>query len=828
MEKLPKAEGLIQTRIPKADPSTIVQATPKNFSAEQPKTSFEEFSATMPVKSTSESSKKDLDLPSFSLDTLTLSVQPSEAGTKNLTVDATPREQRSQLRSVVAALEHQTLVPNSSSVALPSSAAESAPSASAAPASADAPGTEKKAGNERIQETIDRVQPQREAMIAAQTAYLERYKDFYRQKGAEKGGEPEELKQLKSAYDESRALYGNALSQSAVERLKDRGVRVREGESMEDAVRRTVDRYNRLVRFNEVVKPASRAMNEARVEALGERPKNIFQKGLGWMRKQNDRLETWAGSKQKARVYRSAIAAIAITGGFAAAGAFATSGILAAAGFATFRFGRSLAAVVAGAAAGETAAQLYARLHGNKSVADAEKALEMVGRNQDLRESPNQQLTAAELDNLDESRLVLEKKADRMALERRKNLIRALTALGVGAGVSALLAENVSVDQMGGGAASKPEASVTGTGESATNSPEAGVAKAVPPSSSEASGVTAVESQPQKILSAAIDEPGEGTDSALLELKKAIAGNELPEGAVNSPVVQLLMSERANEVSRLMDDFGTRGMNVHPGDSFFIDEKHNLYYQPVGEKPQLFLENADGAVVPHELGGTALPEVPTESPTASPEPVAETAAPVNVPEQDPASSATTQELNMQEMRKLTPEPSIQSGSTPPIEFPPEGTPESLDVDTTGTALREGMRFGDSAAPDASVAAPEIQQLSVPVEGAPQFNQFGADLAKADVYNDANGNLFAHVPADPTKTVEQMSEARFALAQEYMKQHPGTPVSYVDVSKETTMFGFGADRFNVKVVTFMSPDGIGISPVETRIQPLSETEMRPRG
>ena len=60
---------------------------------------------------------------------------------------------------------------------------------------------------------------------------------------------------------------------------------------------KVMERYKRYVRFKEVVKPGAEKAYQARVEALDERGKNVVEKSLGWVAKQNKALEEKYGKK---------------------------------------------------------------------------------------------------------------------------------------------------------------------------------------------------------------------------------------------------------------------------------------------------------------------------------------------------------------------------------------------------------------------------------------------------------------------------------------------------------------------------------------------------
>src|SRR5690606_17623912 len=140
-----------------------------------------------------------------------------------------------------------------------------------------APETPKEA-REALRATIERFEEkpapsiaplERSIMQEREKEYLNAYRELERKrtvwgrlsKGKELGAEMARVEALKREYDEARVSYGNALTASAEKRLSEKG-----GDSLRaDAV---LDRYNRIVRFREVMKPAVERKLAARKEAL--------------------------------------------------------------------------------------------------------------------------------------------------------------------------------------------------------------------------------------------------------------------------------------------------------------------------------------------------------------------------------------------------------------------------------------------------------------------------------------------------------------------------------------------------------------------------------
>ncbi|MEO6536640.1 MAG: hypothetical protein ABIT47_03015 [Candidatus Paceibacterota bacterium] len=290
-------------------------------------------------------------------------------------------------------------------------------------------------GNQLPKEKINAVEyflsNEKQAMDVAESAYLDEYKKFYATKGAKEKNQPEELKQLKAAYDESRITYGNALTASAKDRLESRGMKPRLGEKKEISKGDILERYNRIVRYNEIIKPAAEKRYNARIEAIGEREKGILSKGIGWMGSQNKKLEEKIG-KNGARFVK-ALSTTVIAGGVGVAtGALAAFGPAALVGWGTWRIARAVGSSLAAAGAGEAAAQLYGASLGRILQNRSENKLKIIGRT-------GQGLTIEDLEKYDREREGHERGVDQRTLEQEKMVLRALVALGVGAGISTSL-----------------------------------------------------------------------------------------------------------------------------------------------------------------------------------------------------------------------------------------------------------------------------------------------------------------------------------------------------------------------------------------------------
>jgi len=281
-----------------------------------------------------------------------------------------------------------------------------------------------------------RVEAERTAVLEAETAYLTAYKQFEQKKtiwnrlakGKDLKEESEKVEALKRVYDEKRVVYAEALTGSAKERLVDTK---RADEKLE--------RYNRLVRFREVVKPAAEKRLAARKEALDARGRNVFEKALGWSATHNQKLETKYG-KTGARALRALTSAVLISGGAAvlgAAGIAAPMSLVALAGFGTYKFARCFGGAVLGAGGAEVCVYAYEKFFGRKHLESAKESLKTEGRASEI--------SLESLQAIDAVREKLGVDSDEITLRKKKALVKAITAFGIGASSAAILAEFVAV-----------------------------------------------------------------------------------------------------------------------------------------------------------------------------------------------------------------------------------------------------------------------------------------------------------------------------------------------------------------------------------------------
>jgi len=266
------------------------------------------------------------------------------------------------------------------------------------------------------------VKAERDAMQKAELAYLGLFKELHAKRldTADAGPEVERLRELESAYQASRVAYASALDKSVRNRLLAKG-------ATDEQIEHTLARYNRLVRYNEIVRPGAEKKLQARYEGLDARGQSVFTKALEWSSKRNQAFEKWIGGKNRARIARAAIGAVTVSAGAAAFGHLAAGALL---GYAGLRFGRSVFSAFAGGAIAERVGV------GFQSGAETMRLKNLVSVEERGRSAGA--LTAESLAALDKERLT---NTDERALVRKTAIVKALTAIGVGAGAASALAE---------------------------------------------------------------------------------------------------------------------------------------------------------------------------------------------------------------------------------------------------------------------------------------------------------------------------------------------------------------------------------------------------
>lgn len=453
---------------------------------------------------------------------------------------------------------------------------------------------------------------------AKETEYLNAYKDLERKsgflnkilKGKELRDESERVAALKRAYDEARVAYGNALTSSAAERLGEKGSAALRSE-------RVLERYNRLVRFNEVVKPAAEKRIQARLEALDSRGQSAFDKGLSWAGRKNAELEKIAGGKMQARAVRAAATTILVVGGAAILGGAGTTSLLALAGYGSYRFVRALGSSVLAGAAGELGGRAYESLRGRKVQKAAQESLKNAGRTSNW----TSELTIADLERIDAKREKLAVDASEEALQKKKLLVKAITAFGIGAGAAGALAELSSmqhaaeaaagstdltseqargIEGLMSGSAARHGLSVT-SAEHATDAaptvPDAIPTGPVAPTLENALG------------GATIDKPGQGMGELFVGLRHTLNADTAVIAHPSAALKHVLESDPNALAREINAASGGESMVMHQGDQLLVDKNQNVWFQAKGGEPKLLFENdaaTPGGFKAHVVEGAVM------------------------------------------------------------------------------------------------------------------------------------------------------------------------------------------------------------------------------
>lgn len=558
---------------------------------------------------------------------------------------------------------------------------------------------------------------ERAAMLQAEREYLTAFKEINKRGflGKRFGQEAREVDELKRAYAQSRATYGNALVQSVQRRLTNENVPAEKQEKI-------LARYNRLVRYNEVTKPVAELRIRARQEGLNEKEKGVFLRGLEYFGAGNRRLEQKLG-KPGALITRSLIGATIMTGGAAALGFVGTASVIGLAGYGGFKFLRGLgSAVLFGTVGGGGAARLYEKkLGGEKDMQNAAEQLKSEGRN------TSKELTSEQLDALDASREKLADKASGVTLQKRKMWIRTLTALGLGGLTSLATFELGTLDhatavatQTGGGPSLDQATVKSSAAETFSNSRGPLTLpgeEQVPVSGPHAIDLSKGElpkpedivvEHPQGVhvehpdsLKVSIDRPGEGADQAFRELQ-----HKLTEAGVADkyPEIMKMSPHELSQHYGFADDKNLSGY-MHANDSFELNGDGKIVFTP-HDGPHAgvatVLEDKDSF---RTAGGTYQPEH-----AAAPE-----QAPELAQEQTPTPTPRPDTLDGQrgaaEYRAV--HGPVESGPVPPVHEPAPGERVADHSNVSESSSHENHSIQD----DESTHPRWTNEYKAPVSGA---------------------------------------------------------------------------------------------------------------
>lgn len=455
------------------------------------------------------------------------------------------------------------------------------------------------------------VAEQKAVMEEAQATYLEAYKDFHTTKKVYNVREPKSLRDLQKAYDEARLAFADTLDESVRERLAKKF----EDDGGEDNPKfeALYKRYNNVVRFREVIRPSLERKLEARTEALSEKEKGFFGKGLEWVQAQNQKLEETFG-KNGARLVRAVgttalLAPVAFAGGTASA--------LALAGWGGFRVGRSFLYSIAGGSLGTFAGNLYEKKLGRSGQKKAQEQLRNDGRDP-------YELTLERLRDIDASREKLTGKASEASLQKKKMLVRILTAFGVGAGTSAALTEwssfhaateavqdtpvepSVSypnfTDTPTKGFPTAPDLDKLYTGTSLTTPPLEYDSTVFNSDTVTVSGGHEAVVTPQSTgATEVIVGKGEGADKLLTELQEKLQAQYAGSTKIPANIEVLLKTNPHILAQQLGLSHETGGIMLHPNDTVTADDHGRLIFHDSIHNKDVTLINQKGEL--HQMHG---------------------------------------------------------------------------------------------------------------------------------------------------------------------------------------------------------------------------------
>ncbi len=653
-------------------------------------------------------------------------------------------------------------------------------------------------------------QIERSDMELKEQAYLAAYKELEQKrtiwnrlsKGKELKVDEEKVEALKNDFNQARITYAAAIekgirepgvqnmSEAFVSRMTERYEKLRaNGTPPLDAfgreqtlrdylVREEVGRrekVNSYITFREVVRPLAEKKLQARVEALDARGQGAFVKGLAWIGAQNQKLDELFG-KNGARAVRAAASTLVIGLGAGAVGSFGTMGLLAVAGWGSVKFARAFGAAMIAAAAGEAGALAYEKLRGRSEQEKARIGVLHEGRDMQTSYFGESTITNDSLERLDQKRETLASRADESTLQKKKALVKALVAMGVGAGAAATLAEYTSVQQAAdnvveatSGRAPEP-AGVAAAGSAETVSTQAPSVENTPSSAaeaapvSEAAYITPVAPEGLALHEASIGR-GEGFNQLVVDLRASgFTGFDS----------ELSATELSEKFGAFYSDTGKSGMMLE-GDKLLVDAKGNVWFERNGET-QLLMENKGGEIVSHKLEGI---EMRATNPTAAP--VHESVAPVTSNEaasSEVAGTPTPIENDSPVLSDTSNTPSEVSEVPNVVGRPLEGFGDHvMQSQPSDLVERVPERSGGTiGTPLENFRAQPPQAMEIETPEASLVNSYGVEI------NDAVPSTYEwKVPGmDRTLTVSSggSPEERSAFARAYANEHPGTTVHFI--------------------------------------------------
>lgn len=428
---------------------------------------------------------------------------------------------------------------------------------------------------------------ERQALSLAEAEYLSAYREFHRNKKVWNIAEPKNVKALEVEYTKARLAYAHALDNSLEDRFKEKLARRGINGSLEretptgfknDRLEKTRERYNRLVRFNEVIKPAAEKKTQARIDALGFKEQGIFLKALSWAGEKNKALEERFG-KNGARAIR-AVTSTALL----APVAFTGVGAAALAGWAGMRVGRSIVSSLAGGSLGAAAGAWYEKTRGKRKQMEAQESLSSL-----VRDARTMSLTSVDdLQDFEHSQESLTSKASDEYLRRNKSIIQVLTALGVGAGTASALSQWESLHTL----ASHPEPTVKAPpveeAPPATSAVVHDLNDVTKPTASvgvspktidltHANHATIEQLGEKPSLHVEVSR-GEGADKLLADLQERLRA-QYPDIKTAPENIRALLNHGPHRTAELLGlGHESGGVMLHPGDTLGVDDQGRLVF----------------------------------------------------------------------------------------------------------------------------------------------------------------------------------------------------------------------------------------------------------
>lgn len=616
-----------------------------------------------------------------------------------------------------------------------------------------------------------------------------------------------ELRSLRSEWIDSRAKYRDELTRSVQGRIREKytdrqevldslrnkhSARI-EGETYEQAVQ---ERYNRMIANRTAVIGAAEQELAAKKEGLSLRERKFVDR-------QFEAYKSWHPAK------RVLVSAALLTGGSAAFSAAITGGValsaLLLAGTAAsatlhltserLKSSSPKAAKFFGVVAGLTSLAGIAGAAGETLVRGAHKVAGTEKRAQknlvkNIDDDMGSSFSLKRAIDEREKNITVEERVARQSLWGRiAGSIFGGAVLGntLGNATSAEAAPD-SIDSNGTEPAADAPDNSASTAEAGANANSA---------SSDSIETPPTATAPTEVsFSALVDRPGEGTDSLFLDLKNQIEAANVPEGE-QSPVLKHILESHQNELSRGMGEvqYGMQGMLTQPGDSLFMDANQNVWLQPEGGQPQLYLENTNGgqSFAIHEIEGRPLITEPAQQEV--PQVTAQEVSNAGQQQTGAAVSTASVEQHSQVAESAVNEQigSIEQQESAPVV--PAGNQSATNVasEQVQVTADQSTRTAEQSRPQ----EPGIQSLEDWVSSQEQGPMTLGDLSDsspASYTNDFGVEINTAVPAIYTFSLEGSesaivvahggsAEASEQLAREYAMRHPGTVVQFAIENRE---------------------------------------------